>query len=202
MGLRALLAAALAAVTAACSGAAAPSSLDEPATSPATFGALPDVQLVDAAGAAVSPMRLRGSTWALACLTRPQPIQTGALLAELREVGDVVGGGDVHLVLVSVDPLRDTPEVLADLAPTVGFDVEGRHLWTGTEAAVAELLRGAYRSALVGATADELELQMAMAFEPRAVVVDPAGQVRGTYDLLSAAGSAALVERLKAVSRE
>ncbi len=200
--MRALAAALLLAVAAACNGGAGDSSLFVDANSPASFGPLPEVPLVDATGAEVSPARLKGSTWALTCLTRPLPMQTAALLDRLEQVHQVLGSSDIHLVMVTVDPTVDTPEVLAQFATERGLGTPGRHLWTGTEANVASLLHGAYRSALVGATADQLERQMSVAFEARAVVIDAAGQVRGTYDLWTDSGDSLLVERLKAVARE
>ena len=186
----------------ACAGDGGTSSLNVAATSPESFGSLPEVTLVDATGAEVSPARLKGSTWALFCLTRPLPMQTAMLLERLDEVHGVLGSSDVHLVGLTMDPVTDTPEALAAFATERGMDVPSRHLWTGDEAQVARLLHGAYRSALVGATGDELERQMSLAFEARVVVVDAAGQVRGTYDLWTDSGDAALVERLKAVARE
>ena len=186
----------------ACTGSDEASSLDVPAASAASFGPLPAAELIDSSGAAVSPARLKGSTWALFCLARPMPMQTGMLLERLAEVHGILGTSDVHLVGVTVDPTVDTPEVLAAFAEEQGLDAPGRHLWTGSEAQVARLLHGAYRSVLVGATANELELFMSGSFEPRVVVIDREGLVRGAYDLWTDSGDAALVERLKAVSRE
>jgi cytochrome oxidase Cu insertion factor (SCO1/SenC/PrrC family) len=178
------------------------SSLDAASDSPATFGILPDAQLVDATGAEVSPARLRGSTWALATLTRPVRLETRGMLERLRDLQQILSSTDIRLVSLSTDPLVDTPEVLAGFAAAEGIDLETWMLWTGSEAEVARLLSGAWRSALVGATKDQLELSMSRSFESRVVVIDAAGEVRGTYDLFHEDGPEALVARLRSVSRE
>jgi len=178
------------------------SSVDVAADSKATFGLLPSAQLVDSTGAEVSPERLRGSTWALASMSRPLRMDTAGQLERLRDLHAIVASSDIHLVWLTTNPLVDTPEELTAFAADAELPSESWFLWTGPEAEVARLLQGAWRSSLVGAEQDELELMMATSFESRVVVVDPAGLVRGSYDLFSEDGPELLVSRLRAVSRE
>jgi len=178
------------------------SSLNVPAESAASFGELPDVQLTDSTGSAVSPARLRGSAWALAVLARPVRYQTRAQSRELLSLQTALAGTDLRIVSVSVDPLEDTPEMLAGYAERVEADGDTWMLWTGTEPNVYRLLQAAYRSSLVGL--DELAIAdfMESAFDPNIVVIDGMGRVRGTYDLFAEDGPAAILARLRAVAKE
>ncbi|MDF1800664.1 MAG: hypothetical protein P1V81_15920 [Planctomycetota bacterium] len=178
------------------------SSVNVAADSKASFGPVPSARLVDSTGAEVSPERLRGSTWALASLSRPLRMDTAGQLERLRDLHSIVASSDIHLVWLSTNPLVDTPEALAAFATDLELPGESWFLWTGAEAEVARLIQGAWSSSLVGVDQDELERLMATSFESRVVVVDSAGEVRGTYDLFSEDGPELLVSRLRAVSRE
>lgn len=178
------------------------SSVGVAADSSASFGELPEVELLDTQGAVVSPARLRGSTWALALLSRPLRFQTRAQASELESLATALSGTDLRIVSLSVDPLEDTPEELAHYAERVGADGDTWMMWTGSEAAVYRLVQAAYRSSLVGLIESEMASFMESAFEPKVVVIDGLGRVRGSYDLFAEDGPAAILARLRAVARE
>lgn len=183
-------------------GGGASSSLDVAAESGETFGELPNVELLDTAGEAVSPARLRGSAWALAVLERPLRFQTRAQSEALDDLATALAGTDLRIVSLSVDPLEDTPEELARYAERVGADGDTWMMWTGSEPEVYRLLQAAYRSSLVGLDGNALAGFMERSFEPHVVVIDAEGRVRGTYDLFAEDGPAAILARLRAVARE
>ena len=173
-----------------------------PAGSSKAFGVLPEVTLTDARGREVGTARMKGSAWALVPLSRPLRNQTRKLVNTLGEVSIAMEGTDLRLVCVSTDPLKDTPEALAEYANGNGIDNDTWMLWTGSEADTFQLLAGAYGPALVGWDSEQMGDFMKRAFESRAIVIDPEGRVRGAYDLFEEDGPAALLERLRAVARE
>jgi protein SCO1/2 len=183
-------------------GGGEPSSLDVPAESTASFDELPSVELVDTRGEAVSPARLRGSAWALAVLARPLRFQSRAQAEALSDLATAIAGTDLRLVSLSVDPLEDTPAMLAGYAEKVGADGDTWMLWTGKEPEIYRLLQAAFRSSLVGVDVQDMASFMERAFEPNVVVIDAEGRVRGTYDLFDEDGPAAILARLRAVARE
>ena len=178
------------------------SSINASADSAASFGSLPDVVLLDAKGEAVGPGRLRGSTWALALLSRPIRFQTRAMSEALGQLSTALEGTDLRLVSLSLDPLEDTPESLAGYAEKVGADSDTWMLWTGPEPSVYRLMQAAYRSVLVDVAEVEMEAIMERSFESHVVVIDAEGRVRGAYDLFADGGPAAILNRLRAVARE
>lgn len=185
-----------------CAGEAGPVEVAVPASSAASFGSLPDVALVDAVGREVGPSRLKESAWALVPMSRPLLSKNRLMLRALSEVAVSMEGTDLRLVCLSMDPVRDTPESLAEYANQAGIDNDTWMLWTGPEAEVFELLSAAYRSAIQGWELERMDAFMKSAFESRAVVIDPAGRVRGAYDLFEDDGPERLMERLRAVARE
>lgn len=106
-------------------------------------GRAPDFTLVDHNGERFSLRSLRGKTTVLDFIYThcpgPCPALTGlhvdvqrALSPELRET--------THFVSVSIDPARDTPEVLRAYAAQRGIDLEGWTLLTGGGEDIAAIL--------------------------------------------------------------
>lgn len=92
----------------------------------------------------------------------------------LREDGLL--GSPVQLVSISVDPLRDTPEVLAEYGGRFGADPDNWRLLTGDPGSVFAVLAGfqvtTVEAAMRAAETDEVP------HSERIMVVDPAGKVR------------------------
>jgi protein SCO1/2 len=98
------------------------------------YFAMPDFALTDHSGQPFSSRQLEGKVWIgfiflTNCPTGACPVMVGKM-ARLQEA---LPDERVHFVSVSVDPERDTPEVLAEYAArTSGKDVSRRwHLLTG-----------------------------------------------------------------------
>jgi protein SCO1/2 len=106
--------------------------------------AAPDFSLVDQSGAPLSLRDLRGS-WVLVdfiytSCPGPCPILVG-LHAELRRSMDPALAARVRFVSISLDPSKDTPEVLASYARERGLDMPGWSFLTGPPDDVAEVVR-------------------------------------------------------------
>lgn len=174
----------------------------------------PDFSLIDQAGAAVDDDDLRGTVWVASFVfthcTDVCPAISGRmarLAAELRREG--VLGDAVRLVSFTVDPERDSPEVLAAYAR--GFGGLPPAEWaflTGTPGdSMRTMIQEGFRLATMrpeqpehrehearraeaegedhpdhGATPDYQVMH-----SPRVLLVDAAGMVRGIYDALDAA---------------
>ena len=77
------------------------------------YGAVPDFSLMERSGTGVALADLRGKIWVADFIyttcTDTCPLQTG-MMARLQE--EYAAKPDVHLVSVTVDPERDTPQTL------------------------------------------------------------------------------------------
>jgi protein SCO1/2 len=159
--------------------AAAPSL--ERATLYAERRALPAFELIDQARAPFGPARMRGRWTFLffGFVNCPDVCPTTlAMLADVRARIATASAGDVpQVVLVSVDPGRDTPPVLAQYV--AHFDPSFTGV-TGDPAAIETLTRALGVAVAVGAPADDGSY--AVDHTAAIFLVDPAGRVAALFN--------------------
>ena len=88
---------------------------------------------------------------------------------------------DVHLVSVSVDPDKDTPEVLRGYAERLHAQPGRWDFLTGSKAAIYNLSRDGFKLAVDDGSAEE----GVPVHSTRIVLVDRRGTIRGYYDALA-----------------
>lgn len=155
--------------------------LDVGPEDPADFGPLPDFRLVSERGRPVSLDSLRGRPLVFAALfstcTGPCPSVAGGLKRLQESLRDT----DVLLVVVSVNPGFDSPEVLARYAEHVGADPERWIFLTGAEPEVYGLVREGFFLAVDRAGAEEETPGDPVTHDTRLLAVDREGHRRGWY---------------------
>jgi protein SCO1/2 len=160
--------------------AAAPPPLER-ATLYAERRALPAFELIDQARAPFGPARMRGRWTFLffGFVNCPDVCPTTlAMLADVRARIATASAGDVpQVVLVSVDPGRDTPPVLAQYV--AHFDPSFTGV-TGDPAAIETLTRALGVAVAVGAPADDGSY--AVDHTAAIFLVDPAGRVAALFN--------------------
>ena len=109
-----------------------------------TIGPAPDFTLTSQDGAPVSLRDLRGKVVAVAFIfascTDVCPMLTDNMARVREKLGDAFGR-EIAFVSITVDPERDTPEVLKQYAENFDADVEGWSFLTGDPATVHEVGR-------------------------------------------------------------
>ncbi len=107
-----------------------------------TIGAAPDFALTSQDGAEVTLGDLRGKVVAVTFIYTSCPDVCPMLTDKLARVQDELGadfGSKVAFVSITVDPERDTPEVLKEYAEAFGANLAGWSFLTGEPAAVREV---------------------------------------------------------------
>jgi len=89
---------------------------------------------------------------------------------------------NVHLVSFSVDPERDTPEVLHGYAEKLRADPERWYLLTGPKSAIYKLSHDGFKLAVADGS-DEAGIPV---HSTRMVLVDRHGEIRGYYEATAA----------------
>jgi protein SCO1/2 len=117
----------------------------------------------------------------------PCPMMTARMASLQKTLTD----RRIHLVSITVDPERDTPQVLKQYAKDHGADESRWHFLTGDKDAVFALARGMLLAASP-AQADQPILH-----STKFVLVDSAGRMRGAYDF----GDAQAMEKLAGDAR-
>ncbi len=157
-----------------------------PARPPQVFGNVPEFRLTTQSGQEFDSAALQGKVWVADFIytncTGPCP----RMSSQMRQVQTGVKSlPDVRLLSFTVDPARDTPEVLAAYARRYHAESGRWYFLTGSRDTLQVLNREAFKLGNVDGSLDH---------STRFVLVDRMGRIRGYY--LTAEGDA--VERLLA----
>jgi protein SCO1/2 len=109
-----------------------------------TIGAAPAFALTSQDGAEVTLGSLHGKVIAVSFIYASCPDVCPMLTDKMARVQDALGtdfGTEVAFVSITVDPQRDTPEVLKEYAEAFDAKLAGWSFLTGTPAAVREVAR-------------------------------------------------------------
>ena len=142
---------------------------------------VPDVVLVDQAGAALPMQSLRGHRVALTFIYSRCPIPDFCPLMDRhfvdvqQQIKKTPALADVQLVSITLDPTFDTPAVLAAHARTLGADPGRWRFATGTP---DEVLAFAKR---FGVIAEPGETEAMLVHNLRTAVIDPQGRLVKAY---------------------
>jgi protein SCO1/2 len=156
---------------------------DLPSTSRlAVIQPAPNFCLVDEVGNKLSHEDLNGKVWLVSFVfttcTGTCPETTLRMSLVQRELGkrDLLKGGQVRLLSITLDPERDRPEVLGEYAKRYGADSKVWSFLTGKPAQVARVIAdwGMWARPGLGGQLDH---------PSRIFLVDRQGQVREIYNL-------------------
>ncbi len=142
-----------------------------------TIGPAPDFALTSQDGARVTLKDFRGKAVAVTFIYTSCADICPLLTDKMARIQDELGadfGTRVTFVSITVDPERDTPEVLKDYAEMFGADLAGWAFLTGTPEEIREVVRryGVYASKTAGGEVDHTFLTS---------LVDPEGVLRVQY---------------------
>ena len=146
------------------------------------YGAVPDFSLTDRSGENITLAELRGKIWIADFIytscTDTCPLQTG-MMAKLQE--EYAAKANLQLVTVTVDPERDTPEVLARYAARHNADAKRWFFLTGQRDRIIRLIQDGFHLS-VAALPSGAEPTGMIPHSPRFVLIDQDARIRGYYD--------------------
>jgi len=141
------------------------------------YAIVPSFTLIDQTGQAFSSTRLIGEVWIAdfiftSCAgTCPQMTEKMRFLQRRLPAG-------IRLVSISVDPIRDTPTVLAEYARRAGAENGRRHFLTGSPETIEKLVQQGFRLSY----AEGGDPKEPITHSVRLVLVDRDGKIRRYYD--------------------
>jgi protein SCO1/2 len=143
------------------------------------FGSVPEFSLTERSGNQIGLKHLRGTIWIADFIyTSCQdtcPLQT-AEMVRLQE--DFASQKGIKLLSFSVDPEKDTPEVLTQYADRYNADADRWLFLTGEREEIKSLVQNGFRLSAVTASPDN----GVILHSPRFVLIDRDLQIRGYYD--------------------
>ncbi len=149
---------------------------------PPVLSTLPEFSLVDSSGKSFGSKDLRGQVWIASFFFTRCPSVCPLLMsrvAELQKHYEEDGIDGIRLVSISVDPTRDTPEVLRAAEPRYGVDPARWTLLTGSLDELRTLLTDGFH---VPGLTPPAESNGDIPHTTKVVLVDAENRVRGYYD--------------------
>ena len=141
---------------------------------------LPDFSLTDQRGASFALSDLQDKVWIADFIFTSCGTICPPMTIEMARLQDEFAAEEVHFVSFSVDPERDTPEVLFRYADYYGADGDRWSFLTGQKEAIYQLAQDGFNLA-AGHRGSEI------LHSTRFVLVDQNQQLRGYYDSRSKA---------------
>ena len=186
----------LAAIAIAVSGIAVVIGIELFAThEPESFGSVPDFSLTERTGRPVSRADLAGQVW-VADFIFTNCAGTCPMMTDVMKGLQDALPESVRLVSFTVDPYRDTPEVLTNYADR--HDIEGDR-WiflTGEKDALYSLSKDGFHLAVDDTIGTEIE---PITHSTRLALVDRDGEIRGYYSGTETEAIARLSDDVRAV---
>jgi protein SCO1/2 len=141
-----------------------------------TYYPVPDFSLTDHTGKTVTRADLAGKVWVADFIFTSCAGTCPMMTARMRKLQDALPP-EIQLVSFTVDPARDTPEVLAGYAKQHGAGERWLFL-TGEKTALYDLSIQGFKLGLDETNGSEAE---PITHSTRFVLVDRQGQIRGYY---------------------
>ena len=142
------------------------------------YGTVPGFQLTNQNGQSFGSAQLSGKIWIADFIYTTCPGPCPMISSRMSELQKPLQKTDVHLVSFSVDPEKDTPEVLRGYADKLQAEPGRWDFLTGAKPAIYKLSHDGFKLAV----SDGSDAQGIPVHSTRIVLVDRHGQIRGYYD--------------------
>jgi protein SCO1/2 len=139
------------------------------------YGNVPEFQLTNQDGNNFGSADLRGKIWIADFVYSTCPGPCPMISSRMSELQKPLEKTDVHLVSFTVDPAKDTPEVLRTYAERLQAEPGRWDFLTGAQSTIYNLSRNGFKLA-VG------EEKGVPIHSTRMILVDRHGAIRGYYD--------------------
>jgi protein SCO1/2 len=146
-----------------------------------SYGSVPPFQLVNQNGQAFGSNQLAGKIWIADFIFTACPGPCPMISSRMSELQKPLEKTDVHLVSFSVDPEKDTPEVLRGYAEKLHAQPQRWDFLTGPKTAIYDLSKKGFK---LGVSDGSEEVGVPV-HSTRMVLIDRHGQIRGYYDALA-----------------
>ncbi len=142
------------------------------------YGTVPPFQLVNQNGRMFGSAELNGKIWIADFIYTTCPGPCPMISTRMSELQKPLGKTDVHLVSFSVDPDKDTPDVLRGYAEKLNAQPQRWDFLTGSRSAIYNLSRNGFKLAV----SDGSDAEGIPVHSSRMILVDRSGTIRGYYD--------------------
>jgi protein SCO1/2 len=163
-----------------------------------SYGNVPEFELVNQDGKNFGLRDLRRKIWIADFIYTTCPGPCPMISNRMSELQEPLKKTDVHLVSFTVDPTKDTPQMLHTYAEKLGAEPGRWDFLTGPQSTIYNLSRNGFKLA-VSDGSDEKGIPV---HSTRMILVDRHGAIRGYYDAAEADAVTKLVADTTHLLRE
>jgi protein SCO1/2 len=149
-----------------------------------SYGSLPSFELVNQDGLPFGSKELAGKVWIADFIFTSCPGPCPIISTRMSELQKPLEKTDIHLVSFTVDPEKDTPEVLRAYAEKSQAQKNRWDFLTGSRSAIYTLASDGFKLPVLENSEDAGN----PVHSTRFVLVDGHGVIRGYYDAMAADG--------------
>jgi cytochrome oxidase Cu insertion factor (SCO1/SenC/PrrC family) len=146
-----------------------------------SYGTVPNFQLTNQNNQPFGSTQLAGKIWIADFIFTSCPGPCPMVSSRMSELQRPLEKTDVHLVSFSVDPEKDTPDVLRGYAEKLKAQPARWDFLTGSKSTIYDLSKNGFKLAV----SDGSEEAGVPVHSTRIVLVDRRGEIRGYYDALA-----------------
>ena len=147
-----------------------------------SYGTVPNFQLTNQNNQPFGSTQLAGKIWIADFIFTSCPGPCPMVSSRMSELQRPLEKTDVHLVSFSVDPEKDTPEVLRGYADKLKAQPARWDFLTGSKSMIYDLSKNGFKLAV----SDGSEEAGVPVHSTRIVLVDRHGEIRGYYEATAA----------------
>ena len=163
-----------------------------------SYGRVPAFELINQDGRRFGSTQLLGKIWIADFIYTTCPGPCPMISSRMSELQKPLEKTDVHLVSFTVDPARDTPQILRGYAEKLQAEPDRWDFLTGSQSTIYGLSRNGFKLAI----SDGNEEKGIPVHSTRMILVDRHGEIRGYYDAAEADGMTRLLADTNHLLRE
>ena len=172
-----------------------------PSASPWDQDGIADFEFFDTEGKAVTKADLLGKPW-IVCFVFTHCAATCPMVTNsMRELQDRLKDYDFRLVTLTVDPERDTPEVLKGYGETRGADFSKWMFLGGEQRAIYRLIQGSFKMPVKENFSKDRRPGFEFLHSNNIMLVDAEGIVQGKFDAAKGEAMSALRRKIQKLAK-
>ena len=160
-----------------------------------------DFSFINTDGKAVTKADLLGKPWIVCFVFTHCALTCPRVTQSMRELQDQLKDYDFRLVSITVDPERDTPEVLKEYGKSRGADFSKWSFLGGDQREIYRLIKGSFKMPVVELLGEKRKTGFEFIHSNNIMLVDENGVVRGKFDATKGPAMAELRREIQKIAK-
>ena len=173
----------------------------EKSDSPYDKDGVADFAFVDTEGKTITKADLLGQPWIVCFVFTHCAATCPAVTNSMRGLQDQLKDYDFRLVTLTVDPVRDTPEVLKEYGKGRGADFSKWSFLGGDQRDIYRLIHGSFKMPVQEMQGEKRQQGFEFIHSNNIMLVDETGVVRGKFDAMKGPDMAALRREIQKLAK-